>query len=354
MIMSTGPISLADYMTLCLYDPDQGYYTAMRPIGACGDFITAPEVSQLFGELVGIWLLANWQQSGCPAPFHVVELGPGRGTLMKDIVRVMSSAPKAKDRLHVHLVEINPALRDEQDKALGEATVAIRWHDTIETLPKEPLFIIANEFFDCFPIHQWVAKDGKWHERVIGLDQEENLAFGLGPVRAIINPDQPIKEGSIHEVSPAADAVFSIIASHLAEFGGAGLFIDYGYSQPDLGDTLQAIHHHAHANPLHHPGLQDLTSHVNFANLHMIAMSELEAKEACNLTAAPLVTQGAFLLAMGLLERAGQLGRGETQARQESIATDVERLAAPDQMGTLFKCLAIMPKGSNLPPMTLE
>ncbi|WP_321447285.1 class I SAM-dependent methyltransferase [uncultured Cohaesibacter sp.] len=353
MIRATGPISVADYMSLCLSDPQDGYYTSQQPIGSAGDFITAPEISQLFGELLGIWMLAIWQQSGRPKPFHLVELGPGRGTLMSDMIRAIATDRDAAMHLHVHLVEISPTLKREQNKALADFDVSKEWHTDFASLPEAPLFIVGNEFFDCLPIHQWVFHKGRWHERVIGLDAEDHLCFGLGPVRDLGTPQEAAEDGAILERAPASDAMMGSIGAHLASHGGAGLFIDYGYDTPAYGDTFQAMRHHAYADPLANPGTNDLTAHVNFTALRNRAKEEFAGVPSCRMIAPPVMTQGDFLLAMGLLQRAGQIGAGRSQQVQERISQAVERLASPEQMGSLFKCLALMPEGTSLPPATL-
>ena len=353
MITTSGPIDLASYMTLCLSDPAHGYYTQHTPLGAAGDFTTAPEISQLFGELLGIWMVAMWLESGKSRPFHLVELGPGRGTLMRDMIRSISSHPRANEALTVHLVEISPSLQVCQKQALRDSLCPVQWHHAIDSLPSDaPLFIIANEFFDCLPIHQWVLKGQAWHERVVGLNDEGQLVFGLGPIRAFA-PEQPVgsaKDGAILEKSPASKAMMAQLARLLGQQGGAGLFIDYGYLSPNFGDTFQAIHRHTHTDPLIRPGLQDLTAHVNFQALRDAASAEL-AQCGSTLQAMLPITQGDFLLNMGLLERAGQLGTGKSPKDQQDILDAVARLAGPDAMGDLFKCLAIMPRDCPLPPM---
>ena len=354
-----GPIPLALFMAQCLGDPEHGYYTTRDPLGAAGDFITAPEVSQMFGELLGIWMLSLWQQQGCPSPFQLVELGPGRGTLMRDMIRAISSNEAAGKALAIHLVDISPTLKAQQAETLrtgmmGTGTMGaswpITWHDDIGTLPQAPLFIIANEFFDSLPIHQWVFHEKAWHERVVGLDKDGNLAFGLGPLRDLDQaPTQQSPEnGAIVEHCPMAEAIIADLATHIGKHGGAGLIIDYGYDKPGYGDTLQALSRHAYAIPLAHPGEQDLTAHVNFARLADCATRATHDA----LTIGGPLTQGDFLLAMGLLERAGQLGRGKPAEIQEAIQAAVERLAAPNQMGALFKILALYPKGIAAPVFT--
>nr|WP_321443802.1 class I SAM-dependent methyltransferase [uncultured Cohaesibacter sp.] len=365
LIAASGPIDLATYMSLCLADPEHGYYTKQRPIGAAGDFTTAPEISQLFGELIAVWMLRAWQQSGSPTPFHLVELGPGRGTLMQDMARTIQSQPDAFAALTIHLVEISPTLRAQQDERLKALDCPVTWHDSIDSLPDEPIFLLANEFFDCLPIHQWVRNGHKWHERVVSMDDNGNLAFGLGPVRALTSEaidatgnatedamgNEIAAEGAILEQSPASTAIMTTLANKLASHGGAGLFIDYGYTKPGYGDTFQAMRNHAYADPLARPGALDLTAHVNFAALAKAAASVIKDSESA-LAVAPPMNQGDFLLSMGLLERAGQLGAGRSYEEQEAIRDAVERLAAPDQMGDLFHCLAILPNGCPIPPLS--
>ena len=352
MIASAGPIDIATYMAHCLGDPEHGYYTRHKAIGAQGDFITAPEVSQMFGELIGICMLTIWHQTGRPAPFHLVELGPGRGTLMADMLRAVGSDPAASQALCIHLVEVSPVLREQQAQALAahadNSPGTLHWHDDISTLPQAPLHIVANEFLDCLPTHQWVRHGKNWHERVVGLDEAGHLAFGLGPVRDMSEHQfGTAPQGAIREQSPAAEAILGTLAYHLAEHGGAALFIDYGHAQDGFGDTLQAMRSHAPADPLALPGEQDLTAHVNFAALTRAANEALDANS--DMRVAPVITQGAFLLAMGLVERAGQLGAGKSEAEQDTIRDAVERLAAPEQMGDLFKVLALLPRQVTIP-----
>jgi SAM-dependent MidA family methyltransferase len=344
-----GPMDLATFMAMALGDPKEGYYMSGDPFGKAGDFTTAPEVSQMFGELIGIWILDQWQKAECPSPFHLIELGPGRGTLMADMVRTLSQHPKAKEALSLHMVETSPSLQSKQQQALKGFTqqgIKARWHETIESLPKgAPHFIVANEFFDALPIHQWIFHKDKWHERIIGLGKDKNLAFGLGPVRDLGDktcPEAP-KDGAIWEHAPLASALCQTLARSMAETGGAALFIDYGYKKSALGDTLQALKAHQFADPLHAPGKQDMTAHVNFESL------EKAVQTAAPSLSSVLTTQGSFLLEMGLLQRAGQLGTGKNHEEQESIRDAVERLAAPDQMGELFKVMAILPQGIDAP-----
>ena len=300
-IRLNGPISIADYMAACLGDPDYGYYMRREPFGRGGDFVTAPEVSQIFGELVGAWCLATWEAMGSPAPFVFAELGPGRGTLMADILRTARLRPAFIDAARVHLVEMSPRLRDAQRVALTQSAERLAWVDRVDDLPAGPLILIANEFFDALPIHQFVADADGWAERMVGLDEDDRLAFGLLPRSGLPpapagNRDDLPKTAGIRsprgaaggcrppsprrgwrgvdagqpatvEISPARGAVMHAIAERLAREGGAALVIDYGYEGPAFGDTLQAVRRHEYADPLAAPGEADLTAHVDFAAL---------------------------------------------------------------------------------------
>jgi SAM-dependent MidA family methyltransferase len=348
LIQTSGPLSVFDYMGLCLADPKHGYYMRAEPFGAGGDFITAPEVSQLFGELIGAWLIHAHEAIGAPQRVHVVELGPGRGTLMADILRVARLRPAFRQGLQVHLVETSPRLRAVQAKTLGTDADDVRWHDTLASLPDDaPLLLVANEFFDALPIRQYVRTEGQWLERCIGLDAEGRLRFASGTGRlgehghALRLPDAP--EGAILETQPLANALMQDLAARLAGQGGVLLAIDYGYARTDIGDTLQALRAHRHVPVLEAPGLCDLTAHVNFEALARAAMLP-------GLRPRRLLTQGEFLLSLGLLERAGRLGAGKSAQEQDRIRGEVERLAAPGEMGELFKVLAVTSERVSLPP----
>jgi SAM-dependent MidA family methyltransferase len=347
LIRAAGPISLADYMAICLFDPEDGYYTTREPFGAKGDFVTAPEVSQMFGELVAVWLVEAWQASNKPLPATIAEIGPGRGTLIKDMVRTIGRiAPELAAAADFALIEASPRLTAVQKEALQGSGPTFTWHLTLDTLPGGPLFIVGNEIFDALPFRQFVKHDGKWLERAVGLDNDDAFQFGIGtaslaasalPPKAKTAPD-----GSIFEIAPAREAMMSAIAERIAKHGGAGVFFDYGHLEPGIGDTFQAIRKHRSESIFDNPGEADLTSHVDFSALAAVARSHgLESLTA---------TQADFLLGMGLLERAGRLGQSGGAATREKIAADAERLAGPDQMGELFKVLAILPSGIALPP----
>jgi len=346
MIAAQGPIPVSDYMAICLFDPEHGYYTTREAFGRGGDFITAPEVSQMFGELVGIWTVSAWQTLGRPENVIIAEIGPGRGTLMKDMARTIArTAPDLHSAARFHLIEISLKLAAEQVQTLKDAPGRFDWTTDVAELPDGPLIIIGNELFDAVPIHQYTKIDGIWRERLVGLDDAGRLAFVVGPqaIDPALLPQDAVHapDGAIAELAPARVALMDRIAARIATQSGAGLFIDYGHLRSGLGDTLQAMRSHAYDGLLDHPGEADLTSHVDFEPLAAQARAHgLETASS---------TQGQFLLAMGLLERAGRLGSGAATDQQDRIRADVERLAAPDQMGDLFKVLCIASE-SHLPP----
>ncbi len=341
-IRETGPLSVAEYMTLALGHPEHGYYRRKSAIGANGDFITAPEISQMFGELIGAWALDIWRRAIAPKPLTLVECGPGRGTLMADVLRTTRLLPEATKSLSVHLVETNRTLIDDQSKRLSDFDCSIAWHPTIDHLPDGPALIIANEFLDALPIRQFVRKADGWHEIVVAIDAER-LAFAPSPLPVdpqLIPPAfAHAKDGAICEISPAVEQAVTSIATHIADHGGAALLIDYGHTHSALGETLQAVKSHAFADPLAAPGETDLTAHIDFEAV-------AKAAQAAGANVHGPVEQGAFLTALGLHERAAILA--ETAGRTE-IDAAVHRLSDPDAMGALFKVLAITHKGAPVP-----
>ncbi|MHA7777032.1 class I SAM-dependent methyltransferase [Roseibium sp. M-1] len=346
-IEADGPLSVAQYMSVCLGDPEAGYYITREPFGAKGDFITAPEISQMFGELVGAACLSAWQALGSPDDFQLVELGPGRGTLISDLLRVAALRPAFIKGAHLNLVETSPRLRQMQSKTLAKAPLQPTFRDRFQDVPEGPLILVANEFFDALPIHQFVRTANAWQERQVGLAGTGELTFGIGAARlsddAIPAHLASAPEGSIFETQPAANAIAEEIGRRIASYCGAALFIDYGYLKTAAGDTLQALYRHTYDDVLAHPGEADLTAHVNFEALAAAAIRG-------GATALPPLTQGDFLLRSGLVERAGALGAGKSLAEQETIRDAVERLAAPGQMGDLFKVLAVTSSGIAFPP----
>lgn len=346
LVRLNGPMSVFDYMGLCLGDPEHGYYMAREPFGVAGDFITAPDVSQMFGEMIGAFLVETWERLGRPAPFQLVEFGPGRGTLMVDVLRVAKRVPAFVAAARLTLVETSPRLREAQRAALAGGPLSPAWVERAEDLPAGPMLAVANEFFDALPIRQFERAKGAWHERVVGLDDDGALAFGLAPtVLPPIGVNVAMvaaEDGAIVEAAPVGVAIMAGLAARIARAGGVLLAIDYGYSGPAFGDTFQAIRSHTHVDPLARPGEADLTAHVDFAALAQAARrggAEVHGP----------AEQGAFLLALGLAERAGRLGADKDEATRADIVSQVERLVLPEEMGTLFKVIAVTPPGVTVP-----
>lgn len=326
MIEAEGPMPIDRYMALCLGHPLHGYYMTRDPFGATGDFTTAPEISQVFGELIGVWLINTWVSLGSPSPFALVELGPGRGTLMADVLRVANSMPQFAAAAQVHLVETSPVLRQMQREKLGEVT----WHDHVGTLPQMPCLIIANEFFDALPIQQFENRGGRWFERRVGFG-EGKLKLGLVPAAA-----QEGNEG-VYEFSPVSSAVAEDLGAHIAKHGGAALVIDYGHLKSSAGDTLQALRRHQFVSLLETPGEADVTAHVDFESL-------AKGFIAGGVELLPMLTQGQFLNAMGLEMRTSKLSaKLDGQVKSDFIAASA-RLADGAQMGNLFKVMAVSQK----------
>lgn len=327
-ILQHGPITVADYWELCLAHPQHGYYMKQDPFGQEGDFITAPEISQMFGEMIGIWVADLWLKMGSPAMFVLTECGAGRGTMMQDLLRATRAVPGFHAALDINIVETSPHLRAVQKQNLTGYT--IHWHDTLATVSElGPLVILGNEFFDALPIRQVVRADTAWRERMIGIDGD-GLGFGLGdeiPMSDRI--ETPI--GSVFEFSPARDAVWTEMTGRIRLQGGAALMIDYGHAITGFGDTLQAVKDHAYANILETPGEADLTSHVNFERLKDIAKG-LNPR---------IATQGDFLRRLGIQLRAQTLSKTASTEQAAMLKAGLDRLIEDDQMGTLFKVLSV-------------
>ena len=350
-IRREGGITVADYMALCLTHPEHGYYTNRQPFGAAGDFITAPEASQMFGELIGVWAMACWQSLGRPPRLHLVELGPGRGLLMADLLRAACAMPDFAQALQVHLVEISPHLRAEQRKRLASFTAPMHWHDDLpssKTFDGGPILIVANEFFDALPVHHHAHTPDGWRERLVVVDEADNLAFAaIGqpmPAAALPHWARTLPVGSVIETSPARQAYAHRIAALLHQAGGAALVIDYGHTAPGPGETLQALHRHRQVSVFHRPGESDLTAHVDFAAL---------AQAMTGLHTPPPLEQGAFLLGLGLRQRLHTLLANATEEQAARLLRGAERIAGVDHMGSLFKVLcAHTPTMPTPPPFT--
>lgn len=341
LIESQGPLSVAQFMTIALHDPADGYYATRQPLGADGDFVTAPEISQIFGELVGAWLVQVWRSQGAPSPARIVELGPGRGTLMADAVRVFSKVEDFAAAADIVMVEAAPALKAVQQKRLGECALSMRWIERFDDgLADRPLLVIANEFFDALPIRQYVRTERGWCERIVVAEEDGRLAFALATVPAVSDMDAPL--GSVLEYAPAALALAHRIGETVAQRGGGALVVDYGRAQKEFGNTLQSVARHRFADVLEEPGKVDLSAHVDFAAL-------AEAARRGGAQAFGPVFQGEFLRSLGIEMRARQLAQANP-SQAESITAAVRRLIDPAEMGALFMALAILPPHMPAPP----
>ena len=343
-----GPMPISRFMAMALGHPKWGYYTARDPFGRAGDFITAPEISQMFGELIGLWCAERWQSLGAPDPFNLLELGPGRGTLMVDALRAGGAVPGFDWAARVQLVETSPVLRAAQETNLARQRPGrpVDWHDSIADLPPGPTIAVANEFFDALPIRQFQRCEDGWHERMVGCEAGRlclQLDPGATPSAPLTAGIQQAPIGAIVEISPARSGAMAELAQSLLEHGGAALIIDYGHGESAVGDTLQAIRGHAFTDILAEPGSADLTAHVDFQ-----ALGEA-ARQAGAQTFGP-VCQGDFLLRLGIAIRAARLQENATAAQIEAIKAALHRLTDRDQMGQLFKVMAVTAPGGSVPP----
>lgn len=329
-ISQTGPISVAEYMSACLMHPRHGAYAAREPIGAGGDFITAPEISQMFGELVGLTLAQAWLDRGAPRDTVLVELGPGRGTLLADALRAAATVPGFADGVHVWAVEPAPAMRQVQERTL--AGRGVRWAPDLGAVPEGPLLLVANEVFDAMPVRQFLFDGDRWRERMVTAP-DGALAFALGPPAAFPNgatpPDGPAR-GDIIEVSLPARALAAEIGGRIRRDGGVAVIVDYG-GAPPKGDTLQAVRGHRREGPLDAPGAADITAHVDFGAL----------ADAAGCPSAGPVAQGEWLLALGIAARAEALAARLSGTALTSHRAALARLTSPQEMGALFKVLAL-------------
>ncbi len=367
-IAAEGPLTLHDYMEACLYDAEHGYYRKREPLGRGGDFITAPEISQVFGELIGLWAGETWRLMGQPGAVRLIELGPGRGTLMADALRALRVLPAFMQCASVHLIETSEPLRAAQEAALAGAPCPVRWHERIEEVPAGPAIVIANEFFDCLPVRQFVFDEAAqlWRERTV-VFKDGSFEFVLSPVGMEVPPhsvslpeggrdagilagDSPgvvsplgerdrmrgdFDDGAILETRPGAVGVLQNFAARATGAPFAALIIDYGYSQPVHGDTVQAVRRHRYASLFEAPGEADLTAHVDFSSL-------LQYAEALGLSASGPMAMGEWLLRLGLEARAQQLLRRASPGQAAEIQSRITRLVSPAQMGALFKTVVLM------------
>jgi NADH dehydrogenase [ubiquinone] 1 alpha subcomplex assembly factor 7 len=344
MIRADGPLPFARVMDLALADPEAGYYIARDPLGAAGDFVTAPEISQVFGELIGLWMAVTWQAMGAPDRVVLAELGPGRGTLMADLLRAAATLPAFRAALRPWLVETSPALRHCQRRALEGS--GAQWADRAEDLPPGPLLLVANEFFDALPVAQYVKRNGAWHQRLVGLDDAGAFVLALAdrpetPAPALAPAVLAAPEGAIAELCPEARRLSALIGARLTHEGGAALIIDYGHAEAAAGDTVQAVRRHRYHPVLAEIGSADITAHVDFAAL---------AQAAAPARAWGPTPQGEFLRRLGIRARTEMLARDKPAKVAEDLFSRMRRLIEADEMGTLFKVLALTHPAMPAPP----
>ncbi len=344
LIKAQGPITIATFMAEALGNAKYGYYMKQDPFGGKGDFTTAPEISQMFGEMVGLWHAVNWLNMGSPDKIHLIEIGPGRATLMQDVLRAMKVIPGLLDAIEVHLVEMSPKLREIQAEKLKNYA-QLTWHnrisDALGSAKGEPILIIANEFFDALPVRQFQKQETGWHERLICLDDQEKLSLQLAPVAS---PEQVIPValhradiGSIAEVCTIGENICSEIAEHIQQYCGAALIIDYGHDAHGTGDTLQAVKNHKYVDILSDPGDVDLTCHVDFQRLKEIALK-------CETRTYGPINQGKFLKSLGIEARSQTLLANANDQQQKDILSALHRLTDNSEMGALFKVLGLTDK----------
>jgi NADH dehydrogenase [ubiquinone] 1 alpha subcomplex assembly factor 7 len=344
-IRREGPLSVAAFMAIALHDPEEGYYARHDPLGAGGDFITAPEISQIFGELIGLWCTDLWRQMGEPDRVMLVELGPGSGALISDFLRAAATLPEFRRALDLYLVEASPVLRAQQQRRLG--SLGARFVASIDALPEGPLLVVANEFLDALPIRQLVRGRVEWAERVVRLDAADRLVFADGPETPALSRLVPaalraLPAGTLVEICPAALALAGSLGERLARQPGAALFADYGYFPGAPGPTLAALRRHAAVPVLDDPGSADLSAHVDFAAF------AAAARDSGAIVHGP-VAQGRFLTALGAEARLRSLSARAAEAQRATLRSGLERLIDPAQMGNLFKVLALTSPGMPAP-----
>ncbi len=338
-IRAEGPMSLAAYMAIALHDPEFGYYATRRPLGGAGDFVTAPEISQLFGELIGLWCALVWEEIGRPNPVIVVELGPGSGILAGDLLRAAEALPEFRRAIRLYLVESSPVMREEQRRRLAFAEPI--WLNRTDELPAGPALIVGNEFLDALPIRQLVRGHSHWAERRVALDGAQRLVFADGaenPAWSLLVPQalrDSAEPGAVFELCPSALALGAALGGRLRRDPGAALLIDYGHSPSRLGASLRAVSHHQPADPLASAGGADLSAHVDFAAF-------AEAVRAAGSEAYGPVPQRRLLTALGISARLAALSGRATPAQRRRLESGVERLLDPAQMGDLFKAVALV------------
>lgn len=338
LMMAGGPMDVGAYMNLCLAHPAYGYYMRKDPLGALGDFTTAPEISQMFGEIIGAWVAGEWGRLECPEKFHLVELGPGRGSLMSDILRIVKNVNSFFDAAQIHLVEISPALKEKQQEALKD--YAVSWLENVQDIPADaPVIIVNNEFWDALPFRQFVYNGQSWDERKISYNQSSNACEWMLEPSKLIQGKQlerypEPKAGDVLEVSAVRESIFEELTNRIKDQKGSMLCIDYGYDKPAYGDTFQALHKHTYVDVLQAQGCADLTNHVDFSVLSYIALKS-------GLRCSQIGTQAEFLKTCGIEVRAKQLSAIANEKQKQNIKSALHRLTHADEMGTLFKVMEV-------------
>ena len=346
-IAAEGPLSISAFMAMALHDPEDGYYAARNPIGAEGDFITAPEISQVFGELIGVWCVLMWQRLGQPDPIILAELGPGRGVLIGDLLRAAAAHPAFRSALRLHLVEASRTLRAEQEKRLAQLRPV--WVSQFEDLPDGPMLLVANEFLDALPIRQFVRGAVYWSERMVALDGHNRFVFVDGPENPLTSLLVPaglrdcVGQDTVVETCSAALGLAAALGARFVRHPGAALFIDYGYYPSAPGPTLRALRRHRAVSALAAPGTADLSAHVDF-------MAFAEAAQAGGGATYGPVPQRVLLAALGVSQRAAVLRARATPSQRRALDDGVRRLLDPGQMGTLFQATALVSPGLPPPP----
>lgn len=339
-IRETGPVPVAEYMTLCLLDPKDGYYPTRDPIGAGADFITAPEVSQMFGELIGVWVAQAWAAMGEPEIFNIAEAGPGKGTMLADMLRVLAKAPGLGTAIRLHLIEASAALMAVQAQTLSTFPQAAHWCDSIAMTGQGPMVLLGNEFLDCLPVRQFVFHAGHWRERMVDMDEDGSFIFTLAQsplpeadVQLWLPQVKSPQANMLVEARPGVHTLVQALADRAKSAPVVALFIDYGQAGFEPGDTLQAVSGHKKVDPLARPGEVDLTARVDFSELSRIA-------QTAGFSVSGPVSQAGFLDRMGLMQRASVLRTARPDQRSK-IARQVHRLTDDQEMGELFKVIAI-------------
>jgi SAM-dependent MidA family methyltransferase len=348
-IAAAGPMPVSEFMAFCLTDPRHGYYMTRNPLGAEGDFTTAPEVSQMFGELIGLWMVSVWQRMGSPANVRIVELGPGRGTMMKDALRAAKVVPDFGKAAALHLVEVSAPLQAVQEQTLANAELPVSWHKSLQEVPAGTAIIVANEFFDALPVNQAVKMSDGWHRRGVGASPDGSLAYQAEPAPlshfepTLPEPVRRAHEGEVFEWR--SDTETMDLGRRIAREPGAALVIDYGHAESATGETLQAVREHLFADPLNTPGEADITAHVDFAALgHTL--------ESMGATVFGPIDQGDFLDRLGIRARATTLKENASRAKAHEIDAALARLTGAGRtgMGSLFKAMVAVHPGLGRPP----